>query len=163
MRAHIRLSAHSSAIVLYNSPGMTDYDTTKKSGSAPVRRVVLEIILLVIAAVVVLWLVYALRAVLLLLAITIIFCYLLAPLVDFFEAPGRIGRLSLRTPRALAILIVYLLLAGVIFLAFEKLAPLLSDQLAAFFENAPEYMRRLDSYSKWIASLPGKYGLRQGW
>src|SRR5262249_18012243 len=64
---------------------------------------------------------------------------------------------------ALAILIVYLLLAGVIFLAFEKLAPLLSDQLAAFFENAPEYMRRLDSYSKWIASLPGKYGLRQGW
>src|SRR5262249_40239500 len=116
-----------------------------------------------ITAIVIIWLLYALRALLILLAITVIFCYLLAPLVDFFEAPVRIRDSALRLPRTLAILIVYFLLAGVIIISFAKIAPVLSDQLTTFSDNAPEYARRLDQYSKWIASLPGKYRLPQGW
>ncbi|MFN0084273.1 MAG: AI-2E family transporter [Blastocatellia bacterium] len=116
------------------------------------RQLALQILLLVMAAIAAVWLLYALRAVLLLLAFTVIFCYLVAPLVDFFARDRGIGRYRLRVPRVLAVLIVYLLLAGLIAAAFDKVAPLLSDQLGAFIENTPQYARELDAYVKRGAS-----------
>ncbi|MGE0133094.1 MAG: AI-2E family transporter [Blastocatellales bacterium] len=130
---------------------------------ARVRRIVVQIILLVVAAVAVVWLLYALRVILLLLAFTAIFCYLIAPLVNFFEFPIRIGRLRLRVPHTMAIIIVYLLLGGAVALALEKVAPLLSDQLSVFFENTPSYAKQLDSYAKQLSSLPNRYRLPVSW
>lgn len=127
------------------------------------RRIVLQVILLVAAAIAVVWLLYALRAILLLLAFTVIFCYLIAPLVDFFEGSFKIGRLVLRIPHTLAIVIVYLLLGGGVALALDKIVPLLSDQITAILENTPNYARQLDQYAKWIASLPSRYRLPQSW
>ncbi len=126
---------------------------------ARVRRIVLQIISLVIATIAIAWLLYALRAILLLLAFTAIFCYLIAPLVDFIEGSLRIGRFRLRVPHSVAIIIVYLLLGGGIALALDRVGPLLSEQLSAFTENMPNYARQLDQYTRQLATLPTRYRL----
>src|SRR5262249_24149126 len=128
-----------------------------------VRRVVTQVILLVAAAVIVIWLLFALRMILLLLAFTAIFCYLIAPLVDFFEFSIKIGRVVLRVPHTVAIFIVYLLLGGAVALALEKVAPLLSDQLNAFFENIPNYAKQLEQYPKQLSALMVRYRLPMSW
>jgi len=130
---------------------------------ARIRRVVTQVLLLVLAAVAVIWLLFELRMVLLLLAFTAIFCYLIAPLVDFFEFSTRIGRVVLRVPHTAAIIIVYLLLAGAVALALEKVAPLLSDQLNAFFENMPSYANQLAQYAKQLSKLPERYHIPMSW
>jgi predicted PurR-regulated permease PerM len=130
---------------------------------ARVRRIVTHVILLVAAAAAILWMVYELRMILLLLAFTAIFCYLIAPLVDFFEFSIRVGRLRLRVPHTMAIIIVYLLMAGAVVLVLEKIGPLLSDQLSAFFENMPNYAKKLDEYAKQLSALPNRYRLPPGW
>lgn len=142
---------------------MTEPRATTNAPYERPRQVALQILLLVMAAAAALWLLYALRAVLLLLAFTVIFCYLLAPLVDFFEGSRATGRFRPRMPRALAVVIVYLLLAGLIAAAFDKVAPLLSDQLGAFVENAPQYARELDAYVKMAASQSRVSRLPQSW
>lgn len=133
------------------------------SDPARVRRIVAQIILLVAAAVAIVWLLYALQLILLLLAFTAIFCYLIAPLVNFFEFSIRIGRFSLRVPHVVAIIIVYLLIGAAVALAIEKIAPLLSDQLSAFFDNMPNYAKQLDQYAKQLSALPNRYRLPASW
>jgi len=61
---------------------------------ARIRRIVTQALLVVAAAAAVVWLLYALRMILLLLAFTAIFCYLIAPIVDFFEFSIPAGRSS---------------------------------------------------------------------
>lgn len=137
-------------------------DQTLSSGSsdfARTRRVILQVILLVAATIAISWVVYALRALLVLLAFTIIFCYLVAPLVDFIERPFRIGARTWHVPHTLAIMIVYLLLFGGIALALERILPLFSEQISSLLENVPAYTRQLDQYSKWLTSLPNRYRL----
>lgn len=119
--------------------------------------------MLVVALAIIVWLLYALRAVLLLLAFSVIFCYLIAPLVDLVERPLRFRNSGWRMPRALAISIVYLLLIGVIVLAMDWVVPLLSEQISTFWENMPGYARQLDQYVKSLESLPNRYRLPAGW
>ncbi|MGH9939921.1 MAG: AI-2E family transporter [Blastocatellia bacterium] len=128
-----------------------------------VRRIVMQVVLLVAGAVAVIWLLFTLRMILLLLAFTAIFCYLIAPLVDFFESSIKIGRFVLRIPHTMAIIIVYLLLGGAVAIALEKVVPLLSDQLSAFFGNMPNYAKQLDAYAKQLTALPNRYRLPMGW
>lgn len=130
---------------------------------ARVRRIVTQSILLIAAAAALIWLLFALRMVLLLLAFTAIFCYLIAPLVGFFEFPIRVGRFVLRVPHTMAIIIVYLLMAGAVTFTLEKVGPLLSDQLSAFFENMPGYAKQLDQYGKQLLALPTSYRLPSIW
>jgi predicted PurR-regulated permease PerM len=130
---------------------------------ARIRRIVTQALLLVVAAAAIVWLLYALRMILLLLAFTAIFCYLIAPLVDFFESSIRFGGFTLRLPHTLAIIIVYLLLAGAVALTIEKFGPLLSDQLSSFFESMPGYAKQLDQYSRQLSALPSRYRLPRGW
>lgn len=125
-----------------------------------VRRIVLTAVLLVAASFVAAWLLYALRWVILLLAFTAIFCYLIAPLVDFVERPFR---LRLKLPRALAISIVYLLLIGGIILTADYVVPRLSDQVSALSDNVPTYAQQLDQYVKSVEKLPARYRLPQSW
>jgi len=131
--------------------------------TARVRRIVTQAVLLVAAAAALIWLVYALRMILLLLAFTAIFCYLIAPLVDFFEFSIRLGRFVLRVPHTMAIIIVYLLMAGAVAFTLEKVGPLLSDQLSAFFGNMPNYAKQLDQYAKKLSAQPTLYRLPPIW
>lgn len=127
------------------------------------QRAVLQILLLVVSAALVLWLLYALRKVILLLVFTVLFCYLIAPMVDLLMGPRRIGPITWRVPRALAIFAVYVMLFYGIVQALDWLAPLLSDQLSALVQNAPNYVKQLDQYSEWLARLPTRYRLPQRW
>jgi predicted PurR-regulated permease PerM len=127
------------------------------------RRIVVQTILLVGAAGVIVWLLFALRMVLLLLAFTIIFCYLIAPLVEFFEGTFKFGGSVWRVPHWLAIIIVYLLLGGGVALAVDKLFPLLSEQLSAFSLHLPDYAKQLNDYVRSLATLPARYRLPMNW
>ena len=133
------------------------------SDPARARRIVTQAVLLVAAAAALIWLLFALRMILLLLAFTAIFCYLIAPLVEIFEFSIRVGRFVLRVPHTVAIIIVYLLMAGAVAFTLEKVGPLLSDQLSAFFENMPNYAKQLDQYVKQLSSLPASYRLPLTW
>ena len=54
-----------------------------------IRAITWQVTITVAGMAVVIWLVYALRLILLLLALTVLFAYLLRPLVDGVEAPAR--------------------------------------------------------------------------
>src|SRR5262245_8711302 len=99
------------------------------SDPARVRRIVTQVILLVAAAAAIVWMVYELRMILVLLAFTAIFCYLIAPLVDFFEFSIRVGRSRLRVPHTMAIIIVYLLMAGALAFTLENVGPIRLEAL----------------------------------
>jgi predicted PurR-regulated permease PerM len=133
------------------------------SDPARARRIVTQAVLLVVAVAALIWLIFALRMILLLLAFTAIFCYLIAPLVDFFEFSIRAGRFVLRVPHTMAIILVYLLMAGAVAFTIEKVGPLLSDQLGAFFENMPNYAKQLDQYAKQLSALPTRFRLPSIW
>lgn len=124
---------------------------------------VMQIILLVLAAVLVLWLLYALRKVILLLVFTVLFCYLIAPLVELLVGPRRLGPLVWRVPRALAIFAVYLLLFYGVVQAVDWLVPLLSDQLSALVQNLPTYNKHFEQSGQWLARLPARYRLPLRW
>lgn len=108
------------------------------------------------------WLIFALRKILLLLAITAIFCYLLAPLVDFtrriFSFGGR-----WRAPMGLAVVTVYFGLIASVITGLDFLLPLLSEQIETFLANAPVYAKQLDQYTRWLSSLPTRYRLPVAW
>jgi predicted PurR-regulated permease PerM len=131
--------------------------------SARIRRILTQAVLMVAAAAAIIWLLFALRTILLLLAFTALFCYLIAPLVDFFEVSIGVGRYTARVPRALSIFIVYLFLGFAVAVAVEKVVPLLSEQLGSFFENMPAYAKQLDTYAKWLSALPKHYRLPASW
>jgi len=133
------------------------------SDSRNLQRSVLQIILLVLAAALVLWLLYELRKILLLLVFTVLFCYLIAPLVNLLAGPRRFGWFTWRAPRALAIFAVYTLLFCVVVWTLDWLAPLLADQLSAFAANAPTYAKQLDLYGQSLAKLPARYRLPVRW
>lgn len=142
---------------------MPDHEKQIQADLERVGRIAVRVVLLVAAVAAAVWLLYALRAVLLLLAFSVIFCYLIAPLVDLAERPLRFRNSAWQMPRALAISIVYLLLIGVVVFALDRVVPLFSDQLSAFWENMPDYARQLDSYVKSLEGLPGRYRLPAGW
>ena len=127
------------------------------------RKIVIQIILLVTGAGMLGWVLYQIRSVLVLLALTVIFCYLIAPVVDLIEHPLRISGKQRRIPRSIAIILVYLLLAGLIYLVIERLLPVISDQFTAFSENLPGYARQLDQSFRQLAAIPARYRLPQNW
>lgn len=124
-----------------------------------IRSIAWQVTLTVAASAAALWVFYTLRMVILLLAFTVIFCYLVLPLVDLLHRPGK--RLSL--PRTVSVVIVYLGLIALTFLAFERVVPLLSDQVNSFLENLPVYLRQFDQTVKSLAALPARYRLPLGW
>lgn len=124
-----------------------------------IRSITSQATLTVAAGAAVIWLVYLLHKVLLLLCFTVLFCYLLLPLVEMLNRPGR--RLNL--PRGMAILIVYLGLTLTSILALERIVPILSDQISSFLENLPGYARQFDQTVRWLATLPARYRLPLAW
>lgn len=112
--------------------------------SAMVRvwtRVIVRVFLTIAGVIVGVWLLYQLSTVLLLLIISIFFCYLIAPLVRLAEQPVYFGRRELKLPRGLAILIVYIVIGLVFMLAAQLLSPLISEQMGLVKEDWPKYQK----------------------
>lgn len=142
-------------------------DKVKKSQehmkTVRMRKIVIQIILLVTGAAMLGWILYQVRSVLLLLALTVIFCYLIAPPIDLVGRPVRIAGRQRRIPRPVAIIVVYLGLAGLIYVGVDRLLPVISDQFTAFSDNLPGYARQFDQYIRQMAAIPARYRLPQNW
>jgi predicted PurR-regulated permease PerM len=107
--------------------------------SLPPTRAVLRVILIVLAVAVTLWVVVKLTGVILLLILSIFFAYFVAPLVQFLSRPIRIAGRKFAMPRALAIILSYLILVAVVVLGIYVLAPRLGNQFPEFAQQARGY------------------------
>jgi predicted PurR-regulated permease PerM len=103
-------------------------------------RTVLRLILLLLAVAAGLWLLFALRGVILLVLLSMLFAYLIAPLVEFLCRPVTWGRRPGAMPRPLAIAMVYLALFATVGVAGYVLLPLLGAQVTEFGRQIPSYM-----------------------
>ena len=77
--------------------------------------VIIRVVLILAGCAIAVWTIFMLSGVILLLIISIFFCYLIAPLVRAFEQPLYISGRELRIPRAVAVLIVYALMGTVLY------------------------------------------------
>lgn len=102
---------------------------------------VLRTVLLVLAALGALWLVYRLGTIILLVIFSLLFAYLIAPLVAFIQRRVTFGRARELGPGS-AIGIAYLVVFGAIALSVALLAPRLVDQVSNAARQAPQ---RLES------------------
>jgi predicted PurR-regulated permease PerM len=104
--------------------------------AAPPLAGVLRIVLVLVASALALYLVWRIRGVIQLLAISLFFAFALFPVVDALAA-------RLRVPRALLILAVYLMLAMLIALISYVVVPSLVKEVHALSRNAPRYAAQL--------------------
>ena len=96
--------------------------------------------LMVLAVAATVWLLAALRGVLLLVVLAIFFAYVLAPLVDRACRPVTLRGREHAMPRTLAIGAVYLLTFALLALGAAFLLPHVSTQLTQFAQQAPSYL-----------------------
>ena len=106
---------------------------------SPTRAIVRPILLLLAIAGGV-WLLLALQGVILLLLLSMLFAYLVAPLVEFLCRPVTWGQRPWAIPRPLAIAMVYLGLFALAGVASYLLLPLLGAQVTEFGRQIPSYM-----------------------
>lgn len=102
---------------------------------------IVRVILLLAGLLVGSWLLYQIRTVLLLLVLSVFFCYLIAPIVHLIEQPVYIGRFEIKMPRSMAIIVVYLLIAAAFFAVLQLVWPPLSQQVTDLAKNLPGYSK----------------------
>ncbi len=88
------------------------------------------------------WVIYELGTVILLLIFSIFFCYLVAPLVRIAEQPVYISGRELKTPRGLAIILVYIGIGLLLFLSIRLISPMMAEQVDALKNAMAEITRR---------------------
>jgi len=115
-------------------------DRDRRPAPASQTRVILRLVLLLLAIAGGLWLLYALQSVILLLLLSMLFAYLIAPLVESLCRPVAWGRRQWTIPRALAIAMVFLALFASVGIASYVLLPLLGAQVTEFGRQVPSYM-----------------------
>ncbi len=129
--------------------------TTARIGadaSWPQTRVVLRVILIVLIVAITLWVIIKLTGVILLLILSIFFAYFVSPLVEFLSRPLNIGKRKLAIPRAIAIVLSYLLIVAAIVIGIYVLAPRLANQFPEFTERARLYWASFGSTLQgWVA------------
>src|ERR1700741_2208595 len=103
-------------------------DGAGRLAPASPTRTMLRTVLLLLAVAAGLWLLVALRGVILLLLLSMLFAYLMAPLVNFLCRTVSWGGRSRAIPRPVAIAMVYLALFASVGIASYVLLPLLGAQ-----------------------------------
>lgn len=101
--------------------------------------VIVRVIFLLAGLLIVSWLLYEIRTLLLLLILSIFFCYLIAPIVHVVEQPLYIGNRELRLPRTIALVLVYVLIGTALFVGFRLIWPPMSEQISELAKNMPKY------------------------
>jgi len=115
-------------------------DSAERPPPASPIRAILRLVLLLLAVAAGLWLLFALQGVILLLLLSMLFAYLIAPLVEFLCRPVTLGQRPWAIPRPLAITMVYLALFTTVGIASYVLLPLLGAQVAEFGRQVPSYV-----------------------
>lgn len=129
-------------------------ESKNRSGSAlieapaPAKSLALRLsaqILFALAAVVGgLWVLHRIQGVLLLLAMSVLFAYLVAPLVSFFARPIRFWK-GRAMPLPIAIWAAYLVIFGVLTAGGMLLWPVVNRQFGELRTKAPEYVARVQN------------------
>ena len=123
--------------------------------------VFVRVLLLLIGLAVLAWVIYKLSTLLLLIVLSIFFCYLIAPLVRIVEQPIYIGTREMRMPRSVAIGIVYLIIGFLLFLAIQLIVPILWPQVQDLVKMLPDYIKSgsgavnktIDDANSWMRRL----------
>jgi predicted PurR-regulated permease PerM len=110
------------------------------------KRAVLRDLLVLAAIGAGLWMAHGLGRIFLVLIVAMFFAYVIAPLVDLAQHPFVLRRRSRRVPRAAAIAIVYLLLAGAVAGGAAILWPRAAQQVDEAIVSAPKYT---ESFRVW--------------
>jgi predicted PurR-regulated permease PerM len=108
-------------------------------------QVIVRVIFLLAGLAIASWLLFEIRTLLLLLIVSIFFCYLVAPIVHFLEQPIYLASYEIRVPRAVAITFVYLLIAVVLFAGAQLIWPPLSQQVADLAKDLPGYAKSAET------------------
>jgi predicted PurR-regulated permease PerM len=125
---------------------------TAVEASWPQTRAVLRVIMIALAVAVTLWVIVRLTGVILLLILSIFFAYLVAPLVEFLSRPIHVSGRKFAIPRALAIVLSYLIIFAVIVIGIYVLAPRLGSQFPEFTQQARIYWTSVGSkLQDWVA------------
>lgn len=98
-----------------------------------------QILLVIAALVAALWVLHRIEGVLLVLALSVLFAYLVAPVVEFFRRPAARIVPGRALPLPLAIFAAYLVIFGAAVGAILLLLPVLNAQLAEFRSELPGY------------------------
>lgn len=123
-----------------DSPGGSDVERAGRPQIASPTRAILRLVLLLLAVATGLWLLYALQGVILLLLLSMLFAYLISPLVEFLCRPVTWRQRRRVMPRALAIALVYLALSASVAVSSYLLLPLLGTQVTEFGRQIPSYV-----------------------
>ena len=103
--------------------------------------VIVRVLFVIIGLLIAGWLLYQIRTLLLLIVLSIFFCYLIAPIVHLFEQSLYLGRRELKLPRSVAIALVYLIIGVTLFIAVRWLGPLLWEQVTELTRSMPDYVK----------------------
>ena len=103
--------------------------------------VIVRVIFLLVGLLIAGWLLYQLRALFLLLILSIFFCYLVAPVVHLLEQPLYIFNREIRLRRSVAIAFVYVMIGALMFLGFRMMWAPLWDQINELAKNMPAYIK----------------------
>ena len=108
------------------------------------------------------WVMVKLTGVILLLVLAVFFAYLVSPLVEFLCRPVRMSGRKFAIPRALAIILSYLVIVAVIALGIYLLAPRLGSQFPGFVAQARDYWTSVGAKTQgWVEyfrshQMPGR-------
>ncbi len=108
-------------------------------------QVIVRVIFLLAGLAIAVWLLYEISTLLLLLVLSIFFCYLIAPIVQFLEQPIYLGNHEIRLPRAIAIAVVYLMIAVVLVAGAQLIWLPLSQQVADLAKDLPGYAKSAEA------------------
>jgi predicted PurR-regulated permease PerM len=111
-------------------------------------RVALQILVIVAAVAGSLWLLHRLATVVVLLVLSTLFAYVIAPLVLIVRRPVRIGSRRRVLPRGLAIALIYLLIAGAIWAAGALVLPKVTEQVEDVIAGAPAYTQSILAWER---------------
>jgi predicted PurR-regulated permease PerM len=112
--------------------------------SSAALRLSAQILLALAAVIGGLWLLHRIGGVLLLLALSVLFAYLVAPVVSFLARPIRAWK-GRALPLPLAISAAYLVIFGVLAGGSMLLWPVLNHQVGELRAHAPEYVSRVQN------------------
>jgi predicted PurR-regulated permease PerM len=124
--------------------------------------VIVRTFLIIVGVLLAAWLLYQLRTVLLLLIVSIFFCYLIAPLVRLLERAVYIRGREIKMPRGLALISVYVLIGLLLFLSTRLISPLMTQQVDELKNKWPTYQQvardKFNDLANWTShlKLPGQ-------
>lgn len=113
------------------------------SATSSLSRALLRVLLVVAGVVSSVWLLHRLAAVALILVLSALFAYVIAPLVEMVGRSVRIRGRSRRLSRTAAICVVYLTMAGGVATGAAVLLPRVADQGADVLGRAPAYAQSI--------------------